>query len=247
MKLSIREIRKDIKIVSSIASVAVVLIGLLVGSFHGGSIGSASDASSQRQAQSALQASVPVSISNAGSDRSARSPKSLDSAESFEAHVKRVVDGDTVVVSRDDQGGESSSLTVRLIGINTPETVDPRRKVECFGKEASARAKEILPAGREVRIVIDPTQDAKDKYGRLLGYVFVPSQPAGKADGSSGAATQPEELFFNKYMIEQGYAYEYTYDKAYTYQKEFRVAQKVAEAEGRGLWSADTCNGKKAA
>lgn len=143
-------------------------------------------------------------------------------ADVFEIlRVSKVVDGDTIMVGK---------TTIRLIGINTPETVDPRRKVECFGKEASAKAKEML-LGKMVRLEYDDTQDSIDKYGRSLAYVFI-------QDTNS-------EIFFNRYMIEQGYAYEYTYSKAYKYQAEFKSAQKTAEAEGRGLWAPQTCGGRK--
>lgn len=100
--------------------------------------------------------------------------------------------------------------TIRLIGIDTPETVDPRKPVQCFGGEASNKAKELL-SGKKVRIEKDSTQGDRDKYGRLLTYIY-------REDG----------LFFNKYMIEQGYAYEYTYDTPYKYQAEFKEAEKYA-------------------
>ena len=132
--------------------------------------------------------------------------------------VTKVVDGDTIHI---DMNGKSE--TVRLIGINTPETVDPRRPVECFGKEASNKAKELLEE-KKIRIETEQSQGERDKYGRLLGYVF-------REDG----------LFFNKYMIEEGYAYEYTYRIPYQYQVEFKTAQKEAEANGRGLWATGVC------
>lgn len=142
--------------------------------------------------------------------------------------VTRVVDGDTFDVDVDGQ-----SLTVRMLGINTPETVDPRRPVQCFGKEASNKAKEILmphAAGTSTRVHLetDPTQDAVDRYDRLLAYV-----------------TTEDGLFFNKYMLEQGYAYEYTYDKPYRYQKEFKQAQVDAQTAHRGLWNDAVCPVKK--
>lgn len=132
--------------------------------------------------------------------------------------VSRVVDGDTIEVTRDE-----IKEKVRLIGINTPETVDPRRKVECFGKEASAHAKEIL-MGQKVRLVSDDSQTKYDKYERLLAYVY-------REDG----------LLINKHMIEEGYAYEYTYNVPYKYQKEFKEAQLKAQVEGKGLWAVGVC------
>lgn len=134
--------------------------------------------------------------------------------------IVSVVDGDTIKIS---VNGETK--TFRLIGMDTPETVDPRKPVQCFGIEASNIAKELL-SGRKVRIETDTTQGTYDKYNRLLGYVY-------REDG----------LFYNKYMIEQGYAHEYTYDTPYKYQTEFKDAQKEAQDNERGLWSPNTCSG----
>jgi len=136
--------------------------------------------------------------------------------------VTKIVDGDTIDV---DVNGEIKKL--RLIGINTPETVDPRRPVECFGKEASARAREVL-TGKKIRLQADPTQQNVDKYGRYLRFVFL-------EDGTH----------FNLKMVQEGYAYEYTYDVPYQFQSEFKKAQAFAAAEGLGLWSKDTCGGQK--
>ncbi|MDD4901731.1 MAG: thermonuclease family protein [Patescibacteria group bacterium] len=134
--------------------------------------------------------------------------------------VTDVVDGDTIKVNI---GG--TITTLRLIGIDTPETVDPRKPVQCFGKEASNKAKELL-SGQKVRLEKDPSQGELDKYGRTLAYVY-------RVDG----------LFYNKYMIAQGYAHEYTYDTPYKYQAEFKAAQKTAQDNQLGLWSPSTCNG----
>ena len=134
--------------------------------------------------------------------------------------VLKVIDGDTITISLNEK-----NQTVRLIGINSPESVDPRRAVECFGNEASLQAKELL-TGQQVRIVSDPTQADRDRYNRLLRYVYL-------ADGT----------FFNKWMIAEGYAYEYTYDSPYQFQKEFKEEQAISRAQGKGLWSQDACAG----
>lgn len=135
--------------------------------------------------------------------------------------VTQVVDGDTVKVKR---GGEI--ITLRLIGIDTPEIVDPRKPVQCFGKEASSKTKELL-TGKSVRLEADATQGEKDKYDRLLRYLYL-------EDGT----------FFNKWMIEEGYAHEYTYDSnPYKYRGEFLDAQKRAQEGNRGFWSEGTCRG----
>jgi micrococcal nuclease len=132
--------------------------------------------------------------------------------------VTHVVDGDTVDV---DINGETERI--RLIGLDTPETVDPRKPVQCFGKEASDKAKDIL-TGQKVKIETDPTQGTRDKYGRLLAYVFLP-------DGT----------LFNKTMIEKGYGHEYTYHLPYKYQIEFKAAQMGARDRKVGLWADDAC------
>ena len=84
----------------------------------------------------------------------------LGHGATLSGEVTRVVDGDTVKVR--SRGFET---TVRLIGIDTPETRDPSQPVQCFGPEASARAKRLLPTGRRVRLVTDDTQDARDPTG----------------------------------------------------------------------------------
>jgi micrococcal nuclease len=135
--------------------------------------------------------------------------------------VKAVVDGDTVKVEIDGK-----TETLRLIGLDTPETVDPRKPVQCFGREASNKAKEILD-GKRVKLEADITQGERDKYGRLLRYLFL-------EDGA----------LFNKLMIADGYAHEYTYQSnPYKYQKEFKEAERYARENKKGLWSASACGG----
>ena len=130
-----------------------------------------------------------------------------------------MVDGDTLKVDRSGR-----TVKVRLIGIDTPETSDPRKPVQCFGREASARAHELLD-GQQVFLESDPSQDSVDKYGRTLAYVYV------------------GDLLVNRAMIEQGYAHEYTYDTPYRYQAEFRAAEAAARDGDHGLWSPSSCNG----
>lgn len=134
--------------------------------------------------------------------------------------VIKVVDGDTIDVSINGK-----TERIRLIGINTPETVDPRKPVECFGREASDKAK-VLLNGKKVYLESDVTQGELDKYSRLLRYVFL-------ENGTN----------FNLLMIKEGYAYEYTYDTPYKYQTEFKEAQKEAEKAKSGLWG-DICQGE---
>ena len=84
------------------------------------------------------------------------------------ARVTRVVDGDTLVVNIAGQ-----EERVRLIGVDTPETVHPQKPVEYFGKEASAFTKGIAE-GQSVRLEADPQNTNRDKYRRLLRYVYLP-------------------------------------------------------------------------
>lgn len=135
--------------------------------------------------------------------------------------VAKVVDGDTLDVVID---GKTERL--RLIGIDTPEVVDPRKTVQCFGVEASNKAKSLL-AGKRVSLEQDTSQGERDKYGRLLAYVFL-------EDGVN----------FNEYMIAEGYAHEYTYRIPYKYQVEFKAAQSRARDSQKGLWATSTCNGQ---
>lgn len=135
--------------------------------------------------------------------------------------VLKVVDGDTIDVDMDGK-----TERIRFIGVNTPEAVDPRKPVECFGKEASGKANELL-AGKEVLLEADPSQTDRDKYNRLLRY-----------------ARTKEGLFYNLEIIKLGYAYEYTYDLPYEFQKEFKSAQAEAKNNKVGLWAEGVCNAK---
>jgi len=140
------------------------------------------------------------------------------SSTSTPAVVTRVVDGDTIVVLVN-----GVSEKVRLIGVDTPETVDPRKLVECFGKEASAFTTETL-LSKNITLESDPTQSDRDKYGRLLRYVFL-------SDGT----------LVNKLIITEGYGHEYTYDVPYKYQNEFKQAQTTAKELKKGLWADGAC------
>lgn len=130
--------------------------------------------------------------------------------------VVRVVDGDTIAIA---QG--SDVLTVRLVGVDTPEVKKPHSTVECFGPEASAFATRELH-GRQVWIERDPVSGRQDRYGRELGY----------------ARTVGGELF-NERLIAEGFAREYTYQRQeYKYRHDFQRAQRAAQATKAGLWGA---------
>lgn len=126
--------------------------------------------------------------------------------------MARVVDGDTLVM----EGGER----VRLIGVDTPETKDPRRPVQCFGREASSFLSSTLPRGISVHLVGDVEQ--RDVYDRLLAYVY----------------RLPDGLFVNAEILRQGYAQVLTISPNVAHADEFVSLARDAREAGRGLWSA---------
>ena len=109
---------------------------------------------------------------------------------------------------------------MRLIGIDTPESVDPRTPVECFGKEAAAHLAELIPVGTDVRLVRDV--EARDRYGRLLAYVYRAS----------------DDLFVNLAMARDGYAAQATFPPNVAHVEDITRAVAEARDAGRGLWSA---------
>ncbi len=143
-------------------------------------------------------------------------PESTQSAIQTKFLVTKVVDGDTFEI---DAGGEK--LKVRLIGIDTPETVDPRRPVGCFGKSASEETKRLIE-GRQIILTKDISET--DKYDRLLRYAFLPL-----SDG--------QNLFINDYLVRQGFANSYDYPPDVKYSSRFAQAEKEARENLRGLWS----------
>ena len=131
------------------------------------------------------------------------------------ATVTRVVDGDTIVVLAD--GVEER---VRLIGVNTPESVHPSKPVMCFGKEASKHLASLLNPNEAVQLVRDV--EARDKYGRLLAYVY----------------RAQDGLFINLELVTSGFANQYTFPPNVAHVEEFRAAAATARSQGVGLWSA---------
>jgi micrococcal nuclease len=213
----------------------LIIVGLVVGPRSDSGSGNQTEASSSNGAialqdesdanSSSMEVEMVADVATGEavqvqSAQTGTAAPSQPSSKSDLVPVVDVVDGDTLKVSLD---GETQ--TIRLIGIDTPEVVDPRKPVQCFGEQASAKAKATL-TGQMARLEIDPSQGNVDKYGRLLRYVYL-------ADGT----------FFNEMMVAQGYAHEYTYDTPYKYQAEFKAAQAAAEKTQLGLWSPSTCNG----
>ena len=131
--------------------------------------------------------------------------------------VKRVIDGDTIELLTGDK--------VRYIGVNAPESVDPRTAVECFGKEAAAFNKDLVE-GKTVYLEKDISDH--DKYGRLLRFVYL-------EDGT----------LVNEALIREGYASVMTYPPDVSKKDVFRAAEQQARDEERGLWNEKNCKGKK--
>jgi len=130
------------------------------------------------------------------------------------AEVTRIVDGDTIEVSI-----ASSLDRIRLIGIDTPEYG------RCFAEEATSR-QAALTQDQEVLLEADASQDDRDKYGRLLRYIWLP-------DGH----------MVNAILVAEGYAYEYTYNEPYRYVEEFMQLEHGAHLADLGLWASTTCDG----
>lgn len=128
--------------------------------------------------------------------------------------VKEVIDGDTIELTNGQK--------VRYIGINTPETSHPRKGIECFGKEAKQKNKEIME-GKIIYMAKDVSET--DRYDRLLRFVYLPNPHA-----------THEALFVNQYLVEQGYAYASSYPPDISKNDIFNQAQKLAEEQNRGLW-----------
>jgi micrococcal nuclease len=152
---------------------------------------------------------APPRLATTASER-ASWPKAPDGA--VPARVERVVDGDTFVA---ELAGRRERI--RVIGVDTPETVDPNRPVQTYGKEASSFAKRML-SGRTVRLAGDV--EPRDKYGRLLAYVWLP-------DGT----------FWNALLAAEGYAQLITIPPDVTYASLFRRLVDEARSAHRGLWA----------
>ena len=146
------------------------------------------------------------------------------------AIVTRVVDGDTIeveITARSEGPGAGTAAIgavekVRLIGIDTPESVRPGTPIECFGRESSAATKALL-GGREVLLVKDVEE--RDQYGRLLRYVYIGDEMA------------------NARLVVNGYAHAYTFPPNVRHADLFVQLEREAREGSRGLWSPDTCSG----
>lgn len=132
--------------------------------------------------------------------------------------VSRVIDGDTVDIS-----GDNGKERVRLLLIDTPESVHPTEPVQKFGKEASEFASSVLLPGQMV--FLERGENDKDKYGRTLGYIWLDDE---------------KKVNFNQLMIEEGYArVAYVYVPNTRYLDVFERAENDAKAARLNIWSID--------
>jgi len=136
------------------------------------------------------------------------SPPSLGSQEREKVKVIRVIDGDTIELE--------DGRRVRYIGIDTPETVDPQKPVQCYGREAYLENKKLVE-GKEIEMEKDISET--DQYGRLLRYVWV------------------EGIFVNEYLVREGFAHAVTFAPDVKYQELFLEAERKAREENKGFWS----------
>jgi micrococcal nuclease len=143
-------------------------------------------------------------------------------AEAFPARVVRVVDGDTVLAT---MPGAARPVRVRVIGVDTPETVEPGAPVACYGPQASAFTKQLLAAGAVVRAAHEPGGDL-DRFGRQLWDVWLP-------DGR----------FLESVLVAAGAARAYPYPPQTRYAALLRELAAGAEARDRGLWG-PPCEGR---
>lgn len=132
-----------------------------------------------------------------------------------EAEVIRVIDGDTLVVDYDDQ-----ELTVRLLNVNTPETKDPNKPVECMGPEASDFLTEALPAGSTVTLAFDVERE--DRYGRTLAAVY-----------------DDDDLLINAEIARRGLGVPVTYEPNAKFRPPVDEAYQEAQEQGVGLFAED--------
>jgi micrococcal nuclease len=168
----------------------------------------------------AALASFGLNISNEKIDEAVTAVMTTEEQASLEIsdnlyEVVSVIDGDTLVVNFG-----SKNETIRVIGINTPETKNAPQGAECFGEEASSKAKNLL-LNTKITLQADSSQAERDKYQRLLAYV-------GLADGRD----------FGTVMLAEGFAYEYTYQGSkYLNQSLYKDTAVKAKDSEVGLWA----------
>jgi micrococcal nuclease len=158
-------------------------------------------------------------------DTASGAPTAPKNATEAGWRVKRVVDGDTIVVV-----GSAGEEKVRFAGIDTPETVKANTPVQCYGPQASQETHALLNE-QKVFLESDPTQPKYDKYGRRLAHVWL----------TTGAGNPGLQVSW--FLVRNGYAHARTYGTPTSWQSEYEAAQRAAKTAGAGFWSPSTCGG----
>jgi endonuclease YncB( thermonuclease family) len=236
-----------------------LVLGLALGIWVGWSLNEGSHSGLQPGLSSELgesggpAASEPVSVSNtqatlspAGNPSTTAAgfnpPPSVSSGESvatlpgaagppkIEARLVSVTDGDTIVVTYGEESGGVVKERVRLIGMDAPEVGEP------FSLEASRKLAEILGQGP---VFLETDVETRDRYGRLLAYVWVGTAAAAPWEEGATQTTGSEVLVMaNLEMVRAGLATLYTVPPNVAHVEELRRAQQEAQAAGRGMWGA---------
>lgn len=145
------------------------------------------------------------------------SSSDFETSDNAKYKILSVTDGDTFRIDY-----EGVSTPVRMIGIDTPEVSHPAKSVQCYGKEASDKTKEILI---DQEVVLEQDVSETDRYGRILAYVWL--------DGE----------FINEKLVREGYAFSSSYPPDVKYQEKLDEAEEYARTNNLGLWSENTCGG----
>ena len=146
----------------------------------------------------------------------------------YKAKIKRVVDGDTAIIYfLTADGTRYKEERIRFIGVNTPESVDPNRPVEYYGKEASDFTKKEL---KDKTIWVLTDAGVRDKYDRLLGYIWL-DEPQ-----NLDSEKEVRAKMFNARLLLNGYAQTMTIQPNVRYSSMFVKFQREAREAKRGLW-----------
>ena len=163
-----------------------------------------------------------ILMPSVGASSPPRPPATTLTVPGVAARVARVVDGDTLKAS---VAGRTE--TVRVIGLDTPESVKPGTPIECFALRATAEAQRLLPVGAAIRLEPDPTQAKRDRYGRLLAHVWL-----------------ADRTLYAERMVRGGFGIHDIYGGVPSiYARRLAAAEEAARTDQRGLWSAATCAG----
>lgn len=178
-----------------------------------------------RRLAAGLLASALLVLAGCGNDAPAAPETAVSATASADARVVGIADGDTAFIEID-----GVRETVRLVGIDAPESDGPYRDPGCFGDQASDRLRELLPFGLDVRVETDPGQrSSRDQFDRLLGYVF----------------REGDEISINQRLVAEGMARVFVFrDDPFSEAEAFGRSEDEARSRGLGLWGACGTSGR---